>query len=181
MFFIFQKRIMNTAEGALKDERVSSRRAPASAAPERRGHHPAGADAGLVRDHRDLGAAAIHGIYHGDVRHVRESELACDGRMPEWISVSADGPSRVVFGGLLRALDDPSPDPKVRLLRERVVADGAVGETLTIASRVTDPIETTLSMRLVPDFAPLQEVKAGIATARAWDATGAVGVNAPSP
>ncbi len=87
----------------------------------------------------DLGAAGIHGVYHGDIRQVRELTLTCDGREPEWISTSMDGPSRVVFGGLLRALDDPSPDPRVRLLRERVVADGAVGETLTIVSRVAHP------------------------------------------
>lgn len=127
----------------------------------------------------DLGDAAIHGVYHGDVRHVRGMVLTCDGRMPEWISVSADGPSRVVFGGLLRALDDPVPDPQVRLLRERVAAAGAVGETVTIASRVDRPIETTLQLRLDPDFAPLQEVKAGTATPRAWAASSGVGVDAP--
>ncbi|GAA1969812.1 glycogen debranching N-terminal domain-containing protein [Microbacterium deminutum] len=127
----------------------------------------------------DLGSAAIHGVYHGDVRHVRAAVLTCDGDPPEWISVSPDGPSRVVFGGLLRALDDPSADPKVRLLRERVVADGAVGETVTIVSRLTRALETTLRLRVVPDFAPMQEIKAGIATARPWDATGAIGVDAP--
>ena len=85
----------------------------------------------------DLGAAAIHGVYHGDIRHVREADAHVRRRgCRSGSRSSADGPSRVVFGGLLRALDDPSPDPKVRLLRERVVADGAVGETLTIVSHV---------------------------------------------
>ncbi|GAA1994026.1 glycogen debranching N-terminal domain-containing protein [Microbacterium pumilum] len=127
----------------------------------------------------DLGSAPIHGVYHGDIRHLREAVLTCDGEQPEWISVSADGPSRVVFGGLLRALDDYWPDPKVRVLRERIVADGAVGETLTIVSHVPHTVRTALRLRLVPEFAPLQEVKAGTPTPRAWDATGAVGVQAP--
>ena len=85
-----------------------------------------------------------------------------------------------MFGGLLRALDDPSPDPKVRLLRERVVDDGAVGETLTIASHVAHAIETD------PARAPRARVRPAAGgegrawpTARAWDATGAVGVRAP--
>jgi glycogen debranching enzyme len=127
----------------------------------------------------DVGGQAIDGIYHGDFRHVRELSLGCDGRQPEWISVSADGPPRVVFGGLLRALDEPTPDPGVRLLRERVVSAGAVGETLTVVSHAQRRIEATLRLRLVPDFAPLQEVKAGIGGGRPWDASGAVGVNAP--
>src|SRR6478735_7024371 len=97
----------------------------------------------------DLGAAPIHGVYHGDLRHVGAIELACDGSPPEWISVSTDGPSRVVFGGLLRALDDHWPDPKVRLLRERVVDDGAVGETLSIVSHVSHGIHTSSSVRIV--------------------------------
>ncbi|MFH8249549.1 glycogen debranching N-terminal domain-containing protein [Microbacterium sp. B2969] len=127
----------------------------------------------------DLGVAPIHGMYHGDLRPVREAVLTCDGASPEWISMSPDGPSRIVFGGLLRALDDPSPDPRVRLLREREVADGAVGETITLVSRVAHDIDTTLLLRVVPDFAPMQEVKAGTASTRPWQASGAVGVGAP--
>jgi hypothetical protein len=127
----------------------------------------------------DLGSAAIHGVYHGDVRHLREAVLTCDGRAPEWISVSPDGPSRVVFGGLLRGLDDHYPDPKVRLLREREVVAGAVGETFTLVSHVAHRVEATLQLRIVPDFAAMQEIKAGAVVERAWEATGAVGVGAP--
>ena len=63
----------------------------------------------------DVGGQQIDGVYHGDLRHVRELSLTWDGRQPEWISISADGPSRVVFGGLLRALEDQAA-------RERTVA-----------------------------------------------------------
>ena len=51
----------------------------------------------------DLGAEPIDGVYHGDVRHIREITLTVGDAAPEWISVSPDGASRVVFGGLLRA------------------------------------------------------------------------------
>lgn len=114
----------------------------------------------------DLGAHAIDGVYHGDVRHIRALTARCRGSDIEWISIAADGPSRVVFGGLLRGLDDPTPDPKVRLLRERRVVDGMMTETWTITSRLTTPIDTALSLRLEPEFSSLHDVKAGLAAAQ---------------
>ncbi|WP_109210282.1 MULTISPECIES: glycogen debranching N-terminal domain-containing protein [Microbacterium] len=117
----------------------------------------------------DLGDAAIHGVYHGDVRHVRALRLSCAGSRIEWISASAEGPDRVVFGGVLRGLDDPTPDPKVRLMRDRRVSAGRLTETLRVASRLDTPITTRLSVRLTPEFAPLQDVKAGIPRTRALE------------
>ena len=113
----------------------------------------------------DLGSAPIHGIYHGDVRHVRGLTLACEHGAPEWISVAPRTASNVVFGGLLRGVDDHSPDPKVRILRDRTVEDGRVREALTIRSHVDHAVTVELGLRLSPDFAPLQEVKAGTVTA----------------
>lgn len=121
------------------------------------------------RESGDLGESAIDGIYHGDVRHVRALVAGCRESDVEWISSAADGPSRVVFGGLLRGLDDATPDPKVRLRRERRVADGRLTETWTIQSRLPSPVETVLALRLEPDFASLHEVKAGMAVAAAFE------------
>ena len=119
-------------------------------------------------DSGDLGSSAIHGIYHGDTRQIREIALTYGGIAPEWISIAPRDASQVVFGGILRAVDDELPDPKVRILRARVVGDGTVQDTLTITSHLADPIRTEVQVRLVPEFAPLQEVKAGLATAREW-------------
>ncbi|TQJ31562.1 glycogen debranching N-terminal domain-containing protein [Microbacterium sp. SLBN-146] len=113
-------------------------------------------------DTGDLGGTAIDGVFHGDVRHVRSLELSCADSPIEWISVAPDGPSRVVFGGLLRGIDDRSPDPKVRLLRERVVSAGSVVETLRLHSALPDAVTTTLSVRLGLDFASLHDVKSGV-------------------
>jgi len=110
----------------------------------------------------DIGDAAIDGVYHGDVRHLRSLSLACEGSTIEWISVAPDGPSRVVFGGLLRGLDDPTPDPKVRILRERRVEAGRITETWTLRSQIAEARVTDLELRLTPDFALLHEVKSGI-------------------
>ncbi len=57
----------------------------------------------------DMGAAAVHGVYHGDVRHVRSLALVCDGSPVEWISTAPDGASRLVLGGLLRDSTTPRP------------------------------------------------------------------------
>ncbi|WP_127476020.1 glycogen debranching N-terminal domain-containing protein [Microbacterium sulfonylureivorans] len=110
-----------------------------------------------------IGGQPIDGVYHGDVRHVRALSAQCRDSEVEWISTAPHGPSRVVFGGLLRGLDDPSPDPKVRLLRDRRVADGRMTETWTIASRLPVRLETVLTLRIEPEFASLHDVKAGIA------------------
>ncbi|MDF2990117.1 MAG: glycogen debranching enzyme [Microbacterium sp.] len=114
----------------------------------------------------DMGAAPVHGVYHGDVRHVSSVSVVCDDSPIEWISTAPDGAARVVFGGLLRGLDDTTPDPKVRLLRDRRVADGHVSETWTLRSRVDRPLSATLRLSLAPEFAQLHEVKSGHAHAR---------------
>lgn len=111
----------------------------------------------------DIGTSPIEGVYHGDVRHIDTLELRCADSRVEWISVSPDGASRVVFSGLLRELDDAEPDPKLRLTRERRVEDGRVQEEWTIHSRVAHTVETSLALRLVPDFASLHDVKSGTA------------------
>src|SRR5690606_21183103 len=103
----------------------------------------------------DLGAQTIDGVYHGDVRHIRSMTATCRGSRIEWISVSPDGPSRVVFGGLLRGLDDPMPDPRLRFVRDRRVEAGRVTETWTIESGLPHPVETALALAIAPDFASL--------------------------
>lgn len=119
----------------------------------------------------DIGSAPVHGVYHGDVRHVRTLTASCDESMIEWISTAPDGASRVVFGGLLRGVDDTTPDPKVRLLRDRRVADGVVSEAWTLHSRLDQPVRATLRLRLTPEFAQLHEVKSGHAHPRRTETT----------
>ena len=116
----------------------------------------------------DAVGKTVHGIYHGDVRYIGETTVSYDGHAPEWISTSAHGASHVTFGGLLRGVDDGLPDPRVRLLRDREVAAGEVREVLSLVSSLSRVVETTLRLRLVPSFAPLQEVKAGTLRAPGW-------------
>lgn len=119
----------------------------------------------------EIGDDAVHGIFHGDVRHIREVALRYEHHRPEWISLSSQGASSATFGGLLRMVDDRAPDPKVRVLRERLVGAGRVQERISIVSHVPHDVRTTLRLRLVPEFAPLQEVKAGLGFPRPWRVT----------
>lgn len=125
----------------------------------------------------ELGRHAIDGLYHGDTRFLRATALTYGGAedepetAPEWISLAERTASEVAFDAVLRGVDDDWPDPKVRLQRVRTVADGHLDERLTVRSHLAEPLALRLRLRLTPDFAPLQEVKAGAAPTATWTAT----------
>lgn len=121
-----------------------------------------------------MGTAPIHGIYHGDVRHIRSIEITVDGTTLESIGCASAVPQQTVLTDLLRGLDDESADPKVRMDRDRRVAAGAFSERITITSHLENPVPTAVTVRVVPDFAPMQEVKAGLGTDATWSWDGSV-------
>ncbi|WP_439903024.1 glycogen debranching N-terminal domain-containing protein [Microbacterium azadirachtae] len=116
----------------------------------------------------DMGSAPIHGVYHGDVRHVRALTVAVEGTAIEAIASSSPSPQRAVFTGVLRGVDDDQPDPKVRIDRTRTVRSGGLSEEIRISSHREVPLPIAVTVRLTPDFEPLQRVKAGLADAVAW-------------
>ncbi|MER7797868.1 glycogen debranching N-terminal domain-containing protein [Microbacterium sp. NPDC096154] len=117
----------------------------------------------------DLGAAPIDGVYHGDVRHIRALALTCDESAIEWVGTARHGASHAVFSALLRGIDDATPDPRVRLIRERIVEAGVVRERLALRNGRDTAVAATLRVRLRPDFASLHDVKAGRAGAVAFE------------
>ncbi|WP_447947670.1 glycogen debranching N-terminal domain-containing protein [Microbacterium maritypicum] len=121
-----------------------------------------------------MDTAPIHGIYHGDVRHIRSIETTVDGTALEPIGCTSPVPQQALLTDLLRGLDDESADPKVRMDRDRRVAAGAFSERITVASHLGTPVPMTLTVRMVPDFAPMQQVKAGLAADAAWTWDGSV-------
>lgn len=121
-------------------------------------------------DAGDAGASAIDGLYHGDVRVLSGVELTADGERPEWISVAQSCASAVTFTGVLRHLDGPGADPRVRIERIRQVHADALVERVVISSARSVELRTQIAVELRPDFAPMQEVKAGIRHAHEWSA-----------
>ncbi|MGQ7786827.1 glycogen debranching N-terminal domain-containing protein [Nesterenkonia sp. PF2B19] len=111
----------------------------------------------------DIGGSAVEGIFHGDVRHVRRMSLLCPDSQVETISRSVEGPDELTFQALLREVDDPTPDPKVRLRRDRQVSPGVMTETWRLSSAVSEEVTVRLGAMLVPEFASMHDVKAGVA------------------
>ena len=114
--------------------RVSDRRAAAAAAAERRRRRAARADAGVVRAHRgDIGAAADpRGLPRRRPARARSSRSPAAGRRRSGSRSSAHGASHVVFGGLLRAVDDAVARPEgAHAARAGSSATARVRETLT--------------------------------------------------
>ncbi|MGC3992659.1 MAG: glycogen debranching N-terminal domain-containing protein [Propionicimonas sp.] len=109
-----------------------------------------------------IGGAAIDGIYLGDLRQLRSRELVVEGTAVEPISLARPSASSAVFGGVLRGLDDPDPDPKVRLLTTRTVTGAGVQEVLRLESHLTRTLSTTVTVRLEPEFGHLGDIKNGV-------------------
>lgn len=115
-----------------------------------------------------VGTASIHGVFHGDVRHIAGIDLAVRGTALESIGCSSPTPQRVRFTDLLRGLDDAAADPKLRLDRDRTVTAGRFTETLRFSSHLEDAVEVDVTVRVRPDFSPMQLVKAGVPGAEQW-------------
>ncbi|MFS0913318.1 glycogen debranching N-terminal domain-containing protein [Microbacterium sp. 179-I 3D2 NHS] len=115
-----------------------------------------------------LGSAPIHGVFHGDVRHISAVDLAVQGTDLESIGCSSPTPQHVRFTDVLRGIDDAGADPKVRLDRDRTVAAGRFTERLRFSSHLEDAVEIAMTVRVRPDFAPMQLVKAGLGGHQDW-------------
>lgn len=108
-----------------------------------------------------MGAAPIHGVYLADVRIVRGLELTVGGLVPEHIATGAPSASEASVQFLLRDLDDPTPDPGVRLTLTRAVDASGVTETLRLTSRLPHEITTTLRVALTVDASLMESIKQG--------------------
>ncbi|TFD69718.1 glycogen debranching N-terminal domain-containing protein [Cryobacterium ruanii] len=104
----------------------------------------------------------IHGLYHADTRVLSGWSLRVGGSAGEPIGSAARGAGEMTFSALLRHLDDRTADPRLRLEVTRRVTAGHLTESITLISGLQHAIDTTVSVRLIPDFADMQIVKAGL-------------------
>ena len=114
----------------------------------------------------------IHGLYHADTRILSGWSLLVGDQTGEAISQAHRGAGAATFTSLLRHLDDRTADPRLRLEVTRTVTAGQMTERIEIVSGLETPIDTTVSVRLTPDFADMQTVKAGLAGAAERNAFG---------
>ncbi|WP_205111514.1 glycogen debranching N-terminal domain-containing protein [Subtercola frigoramans] len=110
----------------------------------------------------EVGSKPIHGFYHSESRVFSSISLTVGGEVPEPIAQHLRRAGAASFVSLLRRLDGPGADPRVRLDRARVIGDGTLRETLTLTSARAAEIQTVIRIDLVPDFSEIQLVKAGI-------------------
>jgi len=138
-----------------------------------------------------IGDSAIHGVYFSDVRIVAAQSLTVGGVAPEHIATVAPLADSARFVALTRNLDDPSPDPGVRLEHVRHASTTGVAETVTIRSRHDVAIHTTIAVALTVDATAFDRIKAGLgagelppvtltASAATWSGNGVeVALSAP--
>lgn len=109
-----------------------------------------------------IGKAPIHGVAHSDVRVVRGLRVRVGGLAPEHLVSSGRTADRVSIESLLRHLDDPTPDPGVRVRIDREVVVEGCAETLTLTTRHDAAIATTVEIELDLDATPIDALKQGL-------------------
>lgn len=110
-----------------------------------------------------IGRAPVHGIYSADVRLVRGLRITVDGHAPEHLATGGEHSDRVRIDALVRTLDDPTPDPGVRLVLDRTVDAGGIADTITLRNRQHVDVRARVEIELEPDASPVDHVKLGAA------------------
>ncbi|GMA23095.1 amylo-alpha-1,6-glucosidase [Luteimicrobium album] len=113
-------------------------------------------------DDGDAGTRAIHGFYHSDVRVLDRLALTVGGAGLEAIGHALVDAGTATFTSLARAVDDHTADPRVRVVRRRVVEPGALREDVTLENALDGPLVTTLELVARADLSPMHLVKAGL-------------------
>ncbi|OCG73515.1 glycogen debranching N-terminal domain-containing protein [Microbacterium sediminis] len=110
----------------------------------------------------------VHGLFHGDSRILSGLRLRVSGEVPEAIG-HYGWSGELAFEGIVRAVDDPTPDPRVRVLRTRSVRAGEVTERIRIDSGLDEPVRAAVVLELRIGMAELGDVKAGLRPASAHE------------
>ncbi|MFC7625391.1 glycogen debranching N-terminal domain-containing protein [Microlunatus sp. GCM10028923] len=120
-----------------------------------------GADGAIRAD-----ARTAHGVLHADCRVISEATVTVaspDGAESagETIATASTG-TAATFTALLRELNvAPSPDPVLRLDRERTVAPGTVTERIVVSSVLEESVECVVRLRLAADLAGMDTIRSG--------------------
>lgn len=111
-----------------------------------------------------MGAAPIHGVYFSDVRVVSALAITVAGEPLEHLATLPVAADSTTFVSLARQLDDPSPDPGVRVEHTRTATTSGVTERLVITSRLATAVSARTEVRFTADATRMDAVKAGTAS-----------------
>lgn len=104
--------------------------------------------------------AGAQGVYLGDTRIVRGLTLRADGWSVAHLSTTEDVPRRQELRAVVRR-GGGIIDPEVLLVRQRAITGDRLDETITLTNASRDPVTLSLGVRITPDAAPMDVVKAG--------------------
>ena len=112
----------------------------------------------------DFDGSGAQGAYYGDRRVLRGLTMTLDG--PDGSielahgATSSGSDGSVTFHSIAR-LHDGTADPLGSITRQRLACATGFRESLTVAASLPEPLELTLTLRLVPDGTPMNLIKAG--------------------
>jgi glycogen debranching enzyme len=108
-----------------------------------------------------IGAQPIHGHYFSDVRIVAAQRVTLGGEPLEHIATVPRGADSTTFVSLARQLDDPTPDPGVRVEHTRTATTTGIRERVEIVSRLGREISTVVRVAFTADATGMDTVKSG--------------------
>jgi glycogen debranching enzyme-like protein/mannosylglycerate hydrolase MGH1-like protein len=114
---------------------------------------------GLSGPDGQIRPGGVQGVFRYDRRVLSELMLDVDGHEPVAIGHRLLESSRARFVGVVRRAGDPSPDPTVRLERERRVRPDGLDERITLVNAARRPVSVTLRVRVAVDLAGVVDVK----------------------
>jgi len=108
-----------------------------------------------------IGGRPIHGLYFSDVRFVSAQAMTVAGVPLEHIATVPRGADATTFVSVVRALDDPTPDPGVRAEHTRTATATGIRERLEIGSRLGGELRTEIAVAFSADLTGMDTVKSG--------------------
>ncbi len=111
--------------------------------------------------HGTIPSSGVTGVYVGDIRVLSLRELSIAGSPLEDIGSTATDSGSTRFVSLLRHIDGPGADPTLRLEIARNITSDGLHEEITIRNATRQHIQTSATLTLECDFAPMDDIKQG--------------------
>jgi glycogen debranching enzyme len=108
----------------------------------------------------DVTPGSEQGVYVRDTRFLDRFEVTVNGHAPRPLTGTSVGGSRAEFYGYLPPSHDAAVDPRLMVVRRRVVANG-MREEITVSNAGDGPADVEVAVTVGTDFAYVFDVKHG--------------------